>query len=103
MTFHVGQKVVCVDDTMPPEGNGIGTLNGLKKGSVYTVRRVGVDALYQAPGVWLEEIIRPDWLHYGETAYNIIRFRPVAYPRQSAEHDIALFTPALGTRTPENA
>lgn len=39
-TFRVGQLVECIDDRPEPTGDPyvIGTMNGLKKGRIYTVR-----------------------------------------------------------------
>lgn len=93
MTFHVGQKVVCVDasDTgkyspWPTHGS----LHGLCAGRVYTVRDWG---LYRdQPCLWLEEIARPiKSSQHGETGFSIYRFRPVV----ERKTDISVFTEML--------
>lgn len=103
MTFHVGQKVVCVDDDETRyrvfAAAGLhfdGNLNGLKKGAVYTVRAVGHYAPY--PGLlclWLVEIERPI-IHliqivHGEAPYVAARFRPVV----ERKTDISIFVAML--------
>jgi hypothetical protein len=75
--LRVGQKCVCIDDKPHPL-NWRG-LDGLRKGEVYTIRRIGfdVDGTF---GIWLSEIIRPhqdgapEW---GELPFVATRFRPV--------------------------
>ena len=82
--FHVGMRVVCVDDcvrryeSLAQNVDFTGDLNGLSKGEVYTVREV-------SPFPWNEdvltlklvEIVRP--LGDGviiETGFVAARFRP---------------------------
>lgn len=101
--FRVGQKVVCVNTA--PIGGNLGDLHGLTKGVVYTIREVGIDPWWDIPALWLVEIYRPVYPGYedtGEVGYDISRFRPLAYPSQSIEHDVAKFQ-NIGThvRTPE--
>jgi hypothetical protein len=98
MTFHVGQKVVCVDDDPrsflhagAPGVRFSGDLNGLKKGAVYTVRAFGRYPAYpDILCVWLEEIIRPT-AFFDEPAYVAARFRPVV----ERKSDISIFTAML--------
>lgn len=80
--FHVGQKVVCVNDTggcfrLPGIDYWDG-LDGLKKGEVYTVRAVGPspDPFDHRVVVCLDEIVR---FHKGgkEYGFHPARFRPV--------------------------
>lgn len=39
MTFHVGQKVVCVDDSPNPKTDNLPP--GITRGQVYTIRKIG--------------------------------------------------------------
>ena len=83
--FHVGQLVVCVDDS--PTGrvwrDGYETFvrTGLQKGQVYTVRAVGdIDIVVPVPRkrlcLWLEELIATDGL-VEDCGLRVSRFRPV--------------------------
>jgi len=71
MSYKVGQKVVCVDDSA-------GKITGLKeliKGEIYTIRE-----LFMHRGncvLRLEEIILPQTPLGNEYAYSIARFRPL--------------------------
>lgn len=69
--FHVGQKVVCVDDT----GDRVGRTETFPvKGVVYTIRACG------QYGVHLEEIINQPQQYiqdYGEVFFKARRFRPL--------------------------
>ena len=88
MSFRVGQKVVCVDDS-PPRYNHGPLLLGLplKRATIYTVRGFN-------PGgyMWLEEVVSgvSPYLDY-EGGYLVSRFRPLI------EHktDISVFTEML--------
>lgn len=61
MTWHVGQRVVCVNvtDSFMPE-NLRGNINGLEKGRVYTIRKIGTENHFgfKLNALWLEEIVR---------------------------------------------
>ena len=83
--FEIGQHVVCVDDRkdayIPPGFNGIGNLDGLTKGIVYTVRSF-VDSPVGDLCLRLEEIVRPilttgGWWNGGEPGFDARRFRPL--------------------------
>jgi len=74
MTFHVGQKVVCVD------ASGL-KRTSLAKGSVYTVDIV------HARGISVAEIPQPN----RERGYFFRRFRPVT----ERKTDISIFTKML--------
>lgn len=65
--FHIGQRVVCVDD------------KGLTAGRVYTVREVTVSPIDNSEAIRLIEIIRPIGPGDGgnEPPYRFFRFRPV--------------------------
>ena len=94
--FRVGQKVVCVDDTPCPQSSMpwklIGTLDGLTKGRIYTIRRIGCFAGRHQ--VWLDEIVRPllgsICAKHGEAGYRPSRFRPIVSRPTSIEfaHEI---------------
>lgn len=92
----VGQKVVCVDDTVDPAWlhraagfDWVGELDGLKKGSIYTVRSMFVDPDDGMNCLRVEEIIRSPSLDEScEPGYVVGRFRPAV----SVPEDVALFT-----------
>lgn len=94
--WHVGMKVVCIDDAGVPGAR-------LYRGSVYTIKSIRMsdrDSYFKGvPGPWLVvelvEIINPTG-----TGFNVRRFRPVQ-PRKT---DISLFTAMLnGQRQDEPA
>lgn len=80
--FHVGMKVVCVDDECGgkyvPKGRAFAIgLDGLRRGLIYTVRSVGVNPNSGRINIWLNEIYRP--IRSGdvsECGYAHARFRP---------------------------
>lgn len=77
MSFHVGQKVVCVDDSPHPSPNFCG-IKHLKKNSIYTVRGFGYYPVTGSHGLYVEELILP--IHYPsglEYAYAPRQFRPL--------------------------
>jgi hypothetical protein len=86
MAFHVGQLVVCVDDSFSDavkKGLVIADLNGLQKGVVYTIRGLTTSIRIGRPAVYLEEIMRPfHWLTGKEYPYEAHRFRPVTKRNQ---------------------
>ena len=85
MNFHVGQKVVCVNDR--------GDTRGFyyepqlpKRGSVYTIREIVPRGAYgyDEDGLFLVEIVNPLCIHLypsgpmkGELQFRVSRFRPV--------------------------
>lgn len=97
MTFRVGQKVVCVDDV--PHGKYApwpvkGGLDGLTKGTVYTIREIG--AYCGEPVVWLNEITReivPGWEKYGEQGFSPARFRPLVERKTDISVFMKMLTP----------
>lgn len=97
--WHVGMKVVCVDDEPWPEFKS--EMDGLTSGQVYTIRKVGLDPYPGFPGVgvWLDEIHRPldkGFEQYGEASFSAARFRPV----QTRKTDISIFEAMLtGAKT----
>lgn len=94
--WHVGQMVVCVDDTaaLPPPGVRYGgTLGGLTKGCVYTIRGFAVHPATWEMGVYLQEIMRPRaGLDPYEPPFGLFRFRPVR--KTSIDIFRALLTPS---------
>jgi hypothetical protein len=88
-SFHVGQRVVCIDDAdIDDAGNSTG-IRYLQRGKTYTVSRTYV--LSSGPGVNLEEIDRP----YSYEGFRAERFRPAI----EHQEDISVFTRALETRS----
>lgn len=79
--YYVGQKVVCIDNStiakgvgfIGPDGNTYtsnGQMDGLKKNSIYTIKRVIIGKLYNT--LILHEITRPK-----DGGYAAKRFRPL--------------------------
>jgi hypothetical protein len=105
--FHIGQKVVCVNDIVKfPLGSkrtghdgtvwtSTGNMGGLRAGAVYTIRGFSLCPVDNAPTVLLEEIMREEIMRYGvsqgEAGYCISRFRPVIEKKT----DISIFTRIL--------
>lgn len=88
MSFHVGQKVVCVGGWKKPIENSIRPVTG----NVYTVRWVGQRPTDQSIGIMLEEHfggLHP--LHEIEYCFNFASFRPVI----ERKTDISVFTAML--------
>lgn len=99
MSFHVGQKVVCVD-TAERHRTLVPASTYLRVGAVYTIRWVG-ECPYKpwddGPTVRLEEIIRPDHVdipEWNDFPFSATRFRP-AIERKT---DIGVFTEMLKSR-----
>lgn len=75
MSFYVGQKVVCVDDSSPP----LNVLNGckipVKSGKIYTIK-AAYYGYKSTPVVDLCEV--PHCPHCGApSAFQALRFRPL--------------------------
>lgn len=76
MSFHIGQEVVCVDDTSPPVRGDWSDKRTPRKGEHFTVSAIGTDLwtgltqiqLFELPGVSSEGIML--W-------YRASRFRPI--------------------------
>jgi hypothetical protein len=96
MSFHVGQRVVCVDDKRRLKK---ADMSGLTRGQIYTVRWCGVHEFLpfwpETPSIRVEEIHR-DQDPYDlrdprlfDTPFRASRFRPVK------ETDISIFTAML--------
>lgn len=103
MMFHVGQKVVCVDDRIDAFCSGArfcDDLGGLRKGQIYTIRGFyyGGDPDWTPGAVYLYEIFRPLLpLDTAEAPFHPDRFRPVVTT------DIAIFTAMLAPAPKERA
>lgn len=90
MTFHVGQKVVCVEEWI--DWYGPETLP--RKGKMYTIREL-ID-IGLAPSMRLMEIVNPVndcWLNVEpcEIAFDRSAFRPIVEKKT----DISIFTEIL--------
>jgi hypothetical protein len=104
VNFHVGQKVVCVDDERRPYGSRVPRYKGEacgakfpKKGSIYTIREVYISNK-GTPGVILGEIDNFEAsiaLGFNkEIGFDADRFRPVT----THKTDISIFTDMLKTK-----
>ena len=91
--FHVGQMVVCVDDTPLTLGGIQCTLDGLTRDRVYTVRETGLYCPHGTgqPCIRVAEIYRETRYGIVDCPYAARRFRPVT-ERQT---DISIFTDML--------
>jgi hypothetical protein len=98
--FHVGQKIVCVDDLDDislAEKLGlfiVGDLDGLTKGAIYTIRALITDPVTGVYCARLHEIHRQPMPYRGgtfEVGFRITRFRPVVEKKT----DISIFTRIL--------
>lgn len=106
MAFRIGQKVVCIDDSIPQGGTVyskrlrctfrlLGDLSGLKRGAIYTVRGIDIDWADDLPVLFLEEIVRPPFhTEQQETGFDQRRFRPLQ--ERKRETSIAVFERLLG-------
>ena len=104
MMFHVGQHVVCVDDRdsrqlgfLPPPGSVFeGTMDGLARGIVYTIRGLYEDS-FSGPMVRLQEIRRaPDGFDHvrGECGFSAVRFRPLDESRLTVFRQMLVTPPS---------
>lgn len=82
--FHVGQKVVCIDDHILPGEPGPYVI----RNAVYTIRSINEEPpwitllFFELPPVWV-----PGWC----TGYGIYAFRPLI----ERKTDISIFTEML--------
>jgi hypothetical protein len=106
--FHVGQKVVCIDDNdSPPKGHQVLTVMVLPKvGKVYTVREVLTGVVGGSPCVLLQEI--PDQIvevlsngvhRVGTIVFYAHAFRPLV----ERKTDISIFKAMLTPKTEQVA
>ena len=73
--FRIGQKICCIN-TVPRYGYSQECMDGLTKGTVYTIRWIGI--YWDEPCVRLEEIHRPPFEGWeADVPYAANRFRPV--------------------------
>lgn len=96
-SWHVGMKVVCIDNGRAGEpGIWLSEAERPQIGEVYTVSRVFIDLLDKVC-VDLEEICRDPQASafYGtHVGYGAFRFRPV----QTRQTDISIFTAMLSPK-----
>lgn len=85
MTFHIGQKVVCVDDVEQRCAKGD---SPVKKGSIYTVREYY--DFFGLRAIRIEEIMNAN-----DRGYHASRFRPIV----ERKTDISVFTEILRKAT----
>jgi len=88
MIFRIGQKVICIDDSVNQETIAY-TPCRPRKGQIYTVRGFLVQDHIEGYGVYLEELPNPSiiWSDQGETEWPFKpeRFRPVVEPTLKTE------------------
>ena len=97
--FYVGQKVVCVDDSLPPNDMNMARELGIElpmRGSIYTVREIVTDFVPGRNHLRLNEIPNPvieEWEDEkaAEPAFSFWRFRPLI----ERKTDISIFTAML--------
>jgi hypothetical protein len=80
MILRIGQKVVCVDDSINQETRPYVTMLP-RTGGIYTVRGFDVNDHIEGYGVYLEELVNPTiiWADGDEKewAFKPERFRPL--------------------------
>ena len=91
--FHIGQRVVCVDDTF----KNVSIDQGIRAGQEYTVRWVGnyrhyIDGDFY--GIKLVEIDRgnddgPEGYGAADMPFRASRFRPLVEPKVQRELEVA--------------
>lgn len=95
--FYVGQRVVCVDDSLCQSNKELtyyGDLDGLTKGEIYTVRNTDIDPFDNLPIIRVFEIKRGNGLEYEqpfELGFLASRFRPIV----ERDTDISIFKKML--------
>jgi hypothetical protein len=86
--FHVGQKVVCIDDTF----KHVSIDQLIRKGQIYTIRWIGPYKHYvdgEFIGIKVEEIYRgnddgPEGYGAADMPYRATRFRPLVKDKLGA-------------------
>jgi hypothetical protein len=86
--FHVGQKVVCIDDTF----KNVSIDQLIRKGQIYTIRWIGPYKHYvdgEFIGIKVEEIHRgnddgPEGYGAADMPYRATRFRPLVKDKLGA-------------------
>lgn len=92
--FHIGQLVVCIDDTWDSTRADYGKLTYPVKEMIYTIR--GIQTFKNGVGVVLEEIVNEPFPYsesFAEGHWRIDRFRPIQ--KTSIEIFTKMLTPVL--------
>lgn len=101
--FHVGQKVVCIDDDKtPPAGHVVLTdMIFPVIGRIYTIREIRLGAVGNMPCVALDEIpfqvvevLVDNEVKVGDVVFNAEAFRPLV----SRKTDISIFKAMLNPK-----
>jgi len=93
MTFHAGQKVVCINAHMAGPFRQFSPDEAPRVGGIYTVRRafIGADGLEV---LWLDEIARSaeSILYWNDPdlGYGAFRFRPLTEHKKKTDISFAL-------------
>lgn len=94
MSFHVGQKVVCVDDReRHPADRGL--MPAIRRGQIYVVRGHTTDSINDT-GVLLEGVCGGFWSNGIERSFYPDRFRPLQ--ERSTETGMSILRSLLNTR-----
>lgn len=104
--FHIGQKVVCVDDSFESGEWDVGRPNLPRANTVYTVRATFIETwsgCAPSPALLLEEVINPviGWSvglpTHREIGFSSHRFRPVV--EKSTDTGMAILKEILERET----
>lgn len=83
MTYRIGEKVVCIDDSINPETAPYMLLRP-KAGEIYTVASLHIEPGLDGYGIRLEELPNPSiiWADSDEKewSFDARRFRPLVEP-----------------------
>ncbi|MDM9629591.1 CAP-Gly domain protein [Rhizobium sp. S152] len=103
--FHVGQKVVCIDDTF----KHVSIDQGIRKGEIYTIRWVGeythyIDGTFF--GIKLQEIDRgnddgPEGYGAADMPFRATRFRPLVEDKLKSLRGLLTPTPTKKVKEKE--
>jgi len=102
--FHVGQKVVLVDDKWPRRTYDA-QIRRPEKGGIYTIRGIRISLVAERGGerpcLLLNEIVNPEVIvtspqgrGFGEPAFDFSRFRPVLTRQTNISVFKAMLTPS---------
>lgn len=90
MSFHIGQKIVCVDNSPCRDRGGP---SRLRVGTIYHVRGIDPET---GTGIWLAEIKWPvEWPWKYEGGYSPTRFRPLTERKENLEARREIFNTLL--------
>lgn len=102
--WHVGMKVVCVDDGCTFLRDGSRTKSGLSKGRIYTIEWIGTERRrsYHGGNVERSVVIRLSGVRHPDTtcssgSFGAIRFRPVEPRTTNISIFQAMLTPKRET------